>query len=903
MHRALAVVLVSLSVLAPASARAQAFDFYARGPYRPAVPRPEALLGYPVGQQQTMYHQQQQVLDRMIAAAPDRVRAEEIGRTAEGRVMRLLIISSPENLTRLDRIRADLSSLADPRRTSPAEARDIAERTPAVVLLTHSVHGDEPAGFEASMQTVYQLLASEEPATLDVLKNVVVLINPSQNPDGHERFAAWSNSVAVGTEEAAAIEQSEPWAIYGRYNHYRFDMNRDMLAQSQLESRALAGVMARWRPTVVADLHSTTSQYFFPPVAQAVNQNLPASSFRWFERFGRGNADAFDARGWQYFVRDEFDFFYPGYIDEWPTMRGATGMTFETDGGPALRERKDDGSYMTFEMGIAHHYIASLATLATAGANRTERLRDYYDFHASGLAQARTRPMKRVVFLPTPDPARALWLARLLAREDVEVTRTAQPVTIQRATSYLGGAPAKRTIPAGSYVVDLVQPEARFATALLEPRAVFDSTFVHDQLAKYDRNKRRGEEAGQEGYDFYDITAWTLPLALGLDAYWTDEAIPAGDRVAAGDSLPKVAPPAHAQSAYLFTDATEAGARLAMQLLHEKFRVAVATRPLMADGVSYPRGTFVVRVQRNPATVHDRIAVLAAEIGVPVSPVRSAFPDSGQSGVGSASVMGLHAPRILLAGGEGIDQTGFGGFWYYLERELHYPVVPVNVSSLGRMALSDYNVLIIPSGSSSRLWRELGDDGADRLKAWVRSGGCIIVVGGSVGLLSRKELGLTTAHAMGEADDDKKESKDVVKDTVVADRGSPAPPLVSPSASGGSRPEYIPGAIFRATLDRTHWLTFGYERDQLPVFLNTDSLLRPSEKGANPVVFVGNDLTLAGFTWPNNTEKFLRGSVWAAVETVGDGRVVVFADDPLFRGFWRGTARLVTNALLFGTGR
>ena len=256
--------LLTVLLLVPTILRAQEFDFYSRGPYRPAVPRPESLLGYRVGSQQTMYHQQQQVLDRLIAAAPDRVRTEVIGKTAEGKVMRLLIISAPENLTRLEEIRADLGRLADPRRTSAADARAIAERTPVTALLTHSVHGNEPAGFEAAMQTTYQLLASDEPATLEILKNVVVLINPSQNPDGHERFAAWYNSVAVGTDEPAALEQTEPWAVWGRYNHYRFDMNRDLLAQSQEESKALAGVYVRWRPQVVADLHSTTSQYFFP---------------------------------------------------------------------------------------------------------------------------------------------------------------------------------------------------------------------------------------------------------------------------------------------------------------------------------------------------------------------------------------------------------------------------------------------------------------------------------------------------------------------------------------------------------------------------------------------------------------------------------------------------------------
>jgi len=889
--------LLATLLLLPTLLQAQEFDFYARGPYRPQVPRPESMLGYTVGAQQTMYYQQQQVLDRLIEAAPDRVRTEVIGRTAEGKVMRLLIISSPANLARLDEIRASLALLADPRKTSTDQARALAERTPVTVLLTHSVHGNEPAGFEAAMQTAYQLLASDEPATQEVLQNVVVLINPSQNPDGHERFAAWSNSIAVGSDDPLAVEQTEPWAIWGRYNHYRFDMNRDLLAQSQNESKAIASVYVRWHPQVVADLHSTTSQYFFPPVADAHNANLPAKTYEWFERFGKSNGQAFDRFGWQYYVRDVFDFFYPGYIDMWPSMRGGVGMTFETDGGPELKKRKDDGSYVTFEMAIAHHYTASMATLEYAAKHRAERLRDFHEFHATGMSEAKKRPMRRVLF-SAADPGRAMWLARRLAGEEIEVSRLTQAYAPLRATSYLGGsAVAKRSFPAGTYLVDLAQPEARLATTMLEPRAAWDSAFVRRQFAAFQRNQRRGAEENKEGYEFYDVTAWSLPLALGLDAWWTDDTTRvAGERIGATDSLAVPPGPSRAQSAYLFGNETEAGTRLAMRLLREGFRVSVATRPVTADGASYPRGTFVVRLQRNPDAIHERIVALARETGARVTAVGSAFPDSGQFGIGSETVVAVRAPHILLAAGEGIEQTAFGSVWFYFDRELGIPVTPVNLSSIGSANLGDYNVLIIPSGSAGRLWEELGETGATKLRSWVESGGAVIGFGGAAELLGRKEVALTTVKELAG-------DSVAVKDTSLTDAMRPGPPLVSPSATGGNTPEQVPGAIFRATLDRTHWLTYGYARDQLPVFLESSSFLKPSEKGANPVVFTGSDLTLAGFTWPNNTEKLLRNSVWAAVETVGSGSVVLFAENPVYRGFWRGPAKLLTNAVLFAPGR
>jgi hypothetical protein len=888
--------LLAILLLLPSLLGAQDFDFYSRGPYRTQVPRPETLLGYRIGSQHTMYHQQQQVLDRLIEAAPDRVRTELIGKTAEGKVMRLLIISAPENLARLEEIRANLAQLADPRRTTAAQARALAERTPVTVLLTHSVHGNEPAGFEAALQTTYQLVASEEPATLEILKHVVVLVNPSQNPDGHERFAAWYNSIAVGTDEPAAVEQSEPWAVWGRYNHYRFDMNRDQLAQSQKESRALGGVYVRWRPQVVVDLHSTTSQYFFPPVAQAQNQNLPPKTYEWFDRFGRGNGRAFDRYSWQYYVRDVFDFFYPGYIDMWPSMRGGVGMTYETDGGPELKKRKDDGSYVTFEMAIAHHYVASLATLETAARNGAERLRDFYDFHASGMVEASKRPFRRVLFTGA-DPGRAFWLARRLASEEIEVSRLSRSYTALRVTSYAGGPATRRVFAPGTYVVDLVQPEGRLATTMLEPRAIFDSGFVKKQLAAYQRNQRRGEEEDKDGYEFYDITSWSLPFTLGLDAWWTDDTTRiTGERIQASDALPAVSAPERAQSAYLFGNASEAGARLAMRLLAEGFRVAVATEPLTAQGVTYPRGTFVVRVQRNSAGLHERIAAIALEVGAEVTAIRSAFPDSGQFGVGSETVVAIKAPKVLLAAGEGIDQTAFGAIWFYFEDELKLPIIPINVGAVGSADLSSYNMLIIPDGRPGRIFQELGESGANKLKNWVEEGGAVVAVGDAVDLLSRKEVGLATlAHVAGDSAG--------AKDTAIADGQRPSPPLVSPTAAGGRKPEYIPGSIFRATLDRTHWLTYGYERDELPVFLETSTLFKPSEKGANPVVFTGSDLLLSGWSWPRNTEKHLQNSVWAAVETVGSGRVVLFAGNPVYRGFWRGPAKLLTNAVLFAPNR
>jgi hypothetical protein len=892
MRRSLYLIALLVGAAHPRVLAGQAFDFYGRGPYRPAVPRPEAITGYAAGEQHTMYAVMQRYLDTLIASAPERVRAERWGETVEHRPYRALIISDPANLARLDQIRAEIAELTDPRATSPARAGAIAAKDPAIALFQYSVHGDEPAGFEAALQVAYQLLASDEPQTQEILKNVVFVLNPSANPDGHERFAAWYNSVAVGADHPAAFEQREPWSITGRYNHFRFDMNRDLVAQSQPEVRVMMDGILRWHPQVFVDHHSTTPTFFFPPVAPSVNVNLPAQTTKWFDAFGRGNAAAFDRQGWQYFVRGVFDFFYVGYWDEWTTFQGATGMTYETDGGPEFNIRRDDGTITTFRDGIAHHYVASLATLETLAKNRQARLQDYYEFRRSAMAEAATDRMKRVVLVPGTDPRTTAHVVGLLLRNGVEVSRLTQPGAATLAHAYLGGPAGRRAFPAGSYVIELAQPQRRLAKAMLEPQAILEPRFVTDQVAKFERNRRRGEGADREDYGFYDVTAWSLPYTFNVEAYWTEDAAALGGEPVRDTVLPAPPAPPRAASAYAFTNDNQGAARLALTLLREGFNLAVATQPLRADGRTWPRGTFVARLQRNPAAFPDRIAALGPALGVVVTAVQSAFADTGNVGTGSGDVIALHAPKVVVGVGDGISETSYGWLWHFLARDLGVPFTPVALRNIGSMNdLGGFNVLFLPDGSGARMRRELGEGGIARVKAWVETGGVLIGFGGAGDFAGHKDVGLSTIVAIG----------DTAKPDTAA-KGD-TPPLVSPTAPSKTKPEPLPGTIFRATLDRTHWLTLGYDQSQLPVYLDGDTFWKLSRAGANPVVFTGDSLTLSGFTWPDNTERLLKGTAWAVVENRGQGRVVLFLGDPLFRAFWRGPARLVTNALLVGPTR
>lgn len=917
------------------------FDFYTRGDYRQSVPRPQGILGFDVGDFHTTYAQMEKVVESIAAAAPDRVKLFDIGKTNEYRMQRVAAISSPENISRLDDIRAAVARLADPRKTSAADAQAIAANTPAIAWMAYTIHGNESASFEAMMQVIYQLAASNEPATLEILKNTVVLVVTGENPDGHERFATWYNSVATGSADRNAIEHREPWSVYGRLNRYRFDLNRDALAMTQKETRNLNKAFIDWNPQVSVDHHGQPSQYFFPPAALPINPNFPQPvTGKWLDIYGRANARAFDANRWDYYVRDVFDLFYPGYWDTYPSLNGAIGMTYETDGGgfKGLRWKRDDGSIVTFRSAIAKHFVASMTTLEQTAKNKIERLKDYYDFRAQAMKDYAASKMKRVVIVPTADRVKAAELIEVLRRSKIEVKTADAAFTSQTAHSYMEkNAPAaSRSFPAGSYVIDLNQPQRLLIKAILEQDTPQDKAFIDDNMQRFNRNQMRGKGQPKEEYGFYDITAWSLPLAFGLESYWTEDSGPIAGTAVTDEYLASAkrgSVSARAQIAYIIPHETDGAGAMAARLAQQGFRVAVSTRQLNAAGRNWAPGTFVVRVTRNPETIHDAVARLAAEMGVNVYAADTSFAEEGDTGIGGGSVVSLRAAKIAMIGDEAVDQTSYGSIWWTLDK---YGVAftPMTVSAIRGGGLDEYNVLIVPDGSPARYFSSFGSGGITTLKQWISRGGTLITIRGGSVFAALKDVSLTSARLVGSDDDQKNKPADnsepdkrkeaeaapspkpsprrtpVPEPTPTpeprsdkADRISPGlPPIASPSADANTVPEALPGSIMRATVDRTTPLTFGIAQNEVPVLLASGYFFRYSKEGANALVFDANPakpLTISGFVWEGNTEKLLKGTAYVLDETSGRGRVVLFAEEPFFRGIFRTMTRPFFNAIAF----
>lgn len=915
--------------ITPRPAEPREFDFYSRGPWRASIPRPSALLGYEPGSFHTSYGGYEKVL-RAWMGASDRFKTFELGKTPEFRSLYLHAISSPANLARLDEIKTNVRRLADPRaRLTDAERDALIARTPLIVWFSYSIHGDETAGFEAGMHVLYTLLASEDKRIAAALDNVVLLMNPCQNPDGHERFVAWYNTHGLGRPEPFAWEKENPWNVSGRLNHFYFDMNRDMLALSQIESRTAAAAFRDWRPQVVADHHGETPSYFFPPAAQPINRNLPQADYeRWLDTFGRGNAEAFDRQGWMYFVRDTFDVFYPGYWDSWPSLHGATGMTYETEGGGkrGFRERRDDETEITLRESIAMHVTASLATLETAAQNRVRRLQDYRQFFVDALAEGSNGPIRRFIFPPALDGGRLARLMDVLERNGVEVERITSPVTLHLTFDYFGNPPARRDLPTGTLVVDLAQPQGRVAKALLELETPQDQAFLDRQEQKRQRNEKRGDKAAKEDYEFYDFTAWSLPLAFGVEAYWTGEGTPLPTQRVTGGWKPEPKPaPARATTAYLFTPETESGYRLALSLLSDGYRVSAATRPIRGAKRSFPRGTFVVRVERNARSLHEKVAELAQGLGVEVTALDTAYTDEGITGVGSGAVVSLQRPQIALVVGEPTRPTSYGTLRAVLERVYGIDFVPLSVSALRSTRLSEFNVVILPDGSPGGYEETLGEGGVAKLKSWVEQGGTLIAVAGAAEFAAMKGVKLTSASLIGR-DEASDEEADDPAPVVSEDHPAPASESTHPAPSAVAaaepaatatpakekpaekakpkKPLPVPGAILRVKVDRFHFLSFGFEQDNVPLLVEGDTFFKTSKTGTNVLTFETAEATqtlrLAGFVWKDNTEPLLRGTAALIEEPLGDGHVILFSNEPGQRMIWHATTRLLMNGVLYG---
>ncbi len=815
------------------------------------IPSPAEFLGYTIGDRFTPHHRILAYFDE-LAKRSNLITVRTIGTTYEDRPLVLATLTSAANHARLDAIRANVATLARGEGDAAALTRD----TPAVVWLAFGVHGNESSSAESSMMVAHALLSNPDLARL--LDNLVVIIDPLENPDGRERYLQWFHRTrgVRANPDPDAYEHQEPWPG-GRFNHYLIDMNRDWAWQSQKETQARVAAYREWHPQVFVDFHemSANSTYFFPPDAKPINANLPKAVEDWLDVFGRANAAEFSRRGWPFFVAERFDLFYPGYGDSWPSLRGAIGMTYEMAGGGRAGSayEREDGTILTLADRALRHYTTGITTVRTAAQHRAELLRYTYDAARAQIDGGRN------TFLLVPDSPNFDALISLLQKQDIRVDMLPSAATI-RATRLDRDVTESRSFPAGTAVIATRQPLGALANTLLERQPVFGKGFIEEQRAKAEAD---------EPDDFYDLTTWSLPLAMNVEG-WVTQAPVTGTR-----AFEKSAPSAFrtAQYGYLVDAHDPQIYRFAGRLLEDDVRFSVVDSDIKVGDRTFARGSLIILKGNNAKDLDARLQRIAQASGVSVVTLESGW--MGGTAFGSEKIRHVKDPKIGLVGGPGSDPTSFGMLWHTLDVDTPLPHNVLSSESLRNLDLHDYEVLIFPDGNYAE---RLGKRGVEKIKQWVSEGGTIVAVKGASAFLREKDVEISKLRPWEppKKSDDKN----------------------APQTTDRYHDFRVPGSAFRTTMNERSYLTFGVPRPPAVLVEGTGAFLPLPKKVDNILTIDTKEPLISGVAWDESLER-IRGSVYVTSEPSGRGQVVTFADDPHFRLFWRGTLPIFLNAVLY----
>ncbi len=727
----LGVLVAALGWGSPAAGQTQDEPYWPGAKYDPGIPTLREVLGHDPGAEITRPEQVGQYLQALQAAASTRSRLFEYARTWEGRPLWLMVVGSPARIARLEQVKADLQKLADPRGVAAAEQERLTREAPVVVWLAHGVHGNEISSADAALLEAYHLLAAQGDAGVEaVLRDALVLIDPMQNPDGRARFVFQhlQGRAAPSDPTPYNAEHDEPWPG-GRSNHYLFDMNRDWFAQTQPETRGRIQVARDYWPHVNVDLHEQggDNTYYFAPPADPLNPHITKSQIAAFDLFGRANGQRFDERGWPYFIREVYDSFYPGYGESWPIFQGSIGMTYEQASARGLSFARSDGTTLTYRDGVMHHFNAAIVTAVTAARHRERLVRDFLEYRKSAVAEGEKGPVREYVLMPGHDSSRAALLATNLATQGIEVRRTTESIKV-----------GTREVPPGAYVVSHAQPSGRLIRNLLEPHIPQPDDFIERQEAR--RARRQADQ-------IYDITAWSLPLLYDVEVVTSAAAITAKHEMlpTAYEAAPRSRSVAPGKVGYVVPWGS-AAAGLAADALAQGIRVHSVGGAFALNGRRYPIGTALIRNAGNPADLQTRLAALSARHGAEVVPIDTTFVEEGTS-LGSNETRFLKAPRVLLAWDTPTQSLSAGWTRYTLERRFGQRVTAVRVSSLARADLTDFDVVVLPSGNYTGA---VTDVVLGRLKDWLRGGGTHHHAGGSHAVGHGRERGAARHQAAAE---------------------------------------------------------------------------------------------------------------------------------------------------------
>ena len=822
-------------------------DYYLpKTDYDPSIPTPESVFGHQIGEWH-LSHDKLLMYYEKLAASTDKITLHEYARTHENRPSIYLVITSEANQKNIKAIQDQHLALCDPARSAGLDV----EKMPLVIYQGFSIHGNEPSGANAAPLVAYRLAAAQSSDVKELLDNTVIIFDPCFNPDGFNRFSTWANMHKNKnmTADNADREYDESWPG-GRTNHYWFDLNRDWLPGQQPESAGRIANFQNWRPNILTDHHEmgTNSTFFFMPGIQSrVNPVTPKKNQELTFKIGEFHAKALDEIGSLYYTEESYDDFYYGKGSTFPDAQGCIGILFEQASSRGHLQATENGD-LTFPFTIRNQVRTALSTQAAAVALREELLTFQRDFYKNAMEEARRDSRKAYIVGEKYDAARLAKFAEMLQRQKVELYELADNVRV-------GGVDYEK---GKAFVIPLEQPQYKLIEGIFQKTTSFTDSI------------------------FYDVSAWTLPLAFNLE-YGEMGSIYSKNSL--GRKLTEVQMPVGKVSGsvddYAFAfDWDGYYAPAALYHLQENGIIAkVATKPFLGKTATgdhqFNYGAIIIPTQYQPIKGEKLYAVLqkAAELGqIDIHGLSSGLTSTGID-LGSRNMEALKIPKVMLLVGEGVSSYDAGEIWHLLDTRYGIPVTKVDANQIKKATLDRFNVIVLPSGSYGSLDTEI-------MRNWVRDGGVLIACESAINWIESRKIAKVDFKKTPD-DPRLKDDKNYI------------------NASDDQAALNLSGAIFEAELDLTHPIAYGYRRDILPIFRSSNKFINPTENVyATPLAYSEKPL-IAGYMHRNFNETAPK-SAGITIGGIGNGRVVMIQDNVNFRAFWYGTNKLLANAIFFG---
>ncbi|WP_405205704.1 M14 family metallopeptidase [Aquimarina sp. LLG6339-5] len=797
------------------------------------VQSPAQFLGYEIGNQFTRHADVVNYFNH-VASNSELVTYNTYGKTNERRPLTYAIITSSENQKNIENIRIDhLKNTGIVTGTSNPKK--------AIVWLSYNVHGNEASSTEAAMKTLYELITTKK----DWLNNTVVIMDPCVNPDGRDRYANWYNQTKATpyNTDQNATEHNEPWPG-GRPNHYLFDLNRDWAWATQVESYSRLTAYNKWMPHVHVDFHEQgiNEPYYFAPAAEPFHEIITPWQRDFQTQIGKNHARYFDAEGWLFFTKERFDLLYPSYGDTYPTFMGAIGMTYEQagHGRAGLGIQTDEGYVLTLKDRALHHLTTGLSTVEVSSKN-AEKLNVEFKkfFNNTGLKY------KSYVLNGQADKINAL--TKLLDKHEIKYgyTNNTKISGFNFRENKQGSIDAN-----GALVVSTDQPKGKMVKVLFEPDAKLSEPLT------------------------YDITAWSIPHAYGLNAIASTSLIPANGTKKNKQINNTINP---AGAGYIAKWNSLNDASFLADLLKNKIRVRFSEKDFANNGEKFKKGSLIITKSDNRKTIdYDKKVIdIANKHNRKIYTTASSFASSGVD-FGSPDVKLINNQKIAVLKGNYTSSLSYGEIWHFFEQQLKYPITSIDTDYFKRVDLDKYDVLILPNGYYGGY---LDKSSLDKLKGWIRSGGKVIAIANAVNAFANKD-GFDL-----KSNKNKEEKKDSLGNLVPYDK-----------RERERVKDFITGSIYKTQVDTSHPLAFGYEDTYFSLKLGSSSY-QFLQDGYN-VAYMKEPTSVSGFSG-KDAFKGLKNSLVFGEARMGSGSIIYMVDNPLFRSFWENGKLFFVNAIFF----